>query len=149
MNAVYQMKLTLGKTLVMFSIVAFMWISLPRTVMATTKDQPCIACTQAVLKVAAEEAAKSITIENWMVNDEYWTLGTQDDVVEQEQMPLENWMFTMGEEVNQLPDENINLEEWMLDSFYWGIDSKMSMARSQTETLGIHDWMFENNFWTI
>ncbi len=149
MNAVYQIKQTLGKAFVVSSIVAFMWISLPASAIATTIEEPCIVCTQAALKVAEQEATQDISIENWMVNDEYWKLGTEDELIDQVETPLENWMFTMGQEVNQLPETIINLEEWMLDSFYWEIDNNLSMSQSITESLAVRDWMFEKNFWQI
>ena len=149
MNAVYQMKQTLRKTLIAFSIVAFMWIALPGKAMAANKEQPCAVCTQAVLEIAAEESVQSIAIETWMVNDAFWNIGLQEDAMNRENVPLEAWMFTMGETLDFLPKQQMPVEEWMLDSYYWEVDANTSIAQSIMETVSVQDWMFENKFWAI
>lgn len=151
MNAVYQMKRTLSKTLVMFSIVAFMWISLPGKAIATTQEKACVVCTQAVVELATEESGQSIDIATWMMNVDFWTIGAKEEGTLTEEMPLEPWMFTMGNtlKVDTMPQQEMSVEEWMLDSYYWEIDANTSIAQTIMETVGVQDWMFENNFWTI
>ena len=72
------------------------------------------------------ESDEMLTIESWMINENYWTSKAQDNA--------------MGAE------EALQIESWMTNESYWTSETEV-IAFEADEPLTVESWMTDESLW--
>lgn len=118
-----------------------------------TGEGECIDCPAATQEMQ-QTSMQQMQLEEWMMNDNFWTLETEADqseyAIEQEES-LEEWM--LEENFLGFFEENEreqNLESWMVESDFWQISTESFVDVPDQKTyLPIEQWMVDPGFWTL
>ena len=99
------------------------------------------------------ETEKTLELEDWMINDNYFAPATVSVEVDSEDpMELANWMtndsyfgsFSSMFEVDS--EKPIELESWMTDGKYFA-SNVITFGNDTEKSLQLENWMVDNKFW--
>ncbi len=99
------------------------------------------------------ETEETLELEDWMINDNYFTPATVSMEVDSESpMELENWMtndnyfgsFSSMFEVDS--ERPMELKSWMTDGKYF-VSNVITFENETEKPLQLENWMVDNKFW--
>lgn len=113
----------------------------------TTKNEANVFKTSSFMVYSEQESEASLKLEEWMINEAYFSVSSILKEEIESPMELEAWMtnenyFSQSVIHFTVETENaLELEDWMLNERYFQI------SKNEELPLVLENWMFAENYW--
>ncbi len=122
---------------------AFIFSGLLITAIASAEEKDSMSNKSILIEDIADNL---MTIENWMIDDSYFSAGSLPDKVAEGSLEIESWMLdennfsSLAEALAPATEEVMEIEGWMTDESHFS-------QRVIDDEIAIENWMLRNYYW--